>query len=66
MQQMNPVWRARNNVREFHGWRVSLAGSVIWALQSLVWSQGYGNIAVALEQQHHGEGRPNHQDASSI
>jgi MFS family permease len=51
MQQMNPVWRARNNVREFHGWRVSLAGSVIWALQSLVWSQGYGNIAVVLENQ---------------
>lgn len=51
MQQINPVWRARNNLREFHGWRVSLAGSVIWALQSLVWSQGYGNIAVALESQ---------------
>jgi MFS family permease len=51
MQQMNPVWRARNNLREFHGWRVSLAGSVIWALQSLVWSQGYGNIAVVLENQ---------------
>ena len=51
MQQMNPVWRARNNMREFHGWRVSLAGSIIWALQSLVWSQGYGNIAVVLENQ---------------
>ena len=51
MQQMNPVWRARNNLRQFHGWRVSLAGSVIWALQSLVWSQGYGNIAVVLEKQ---------------
>lgn len=48
---MNPVWRARNNLRQFHGWRVSLAGSVIWALQSLVWSQGYGNIAVVLEKQ---------------
>jgi len=50
MQQMNPVWRARNSLREFHGWRVSLAGSVIWALQSLVWSQGYGNIAVQLKE----------------
>ena len=45
------MWRARNNLRGFHGWRVSLAGSVIWALQSLVWSQGYGNIAVVLERQ---------------
>lgn len=51
MQQLNPVWRARNNLRGFHGWRVSLAGSVIWALQSLVWSQGYGNLAVVLEKQ---------------
>ncbi len=51
MQPMNPVWRARNSLRQFHGWRVSLAGAVIWALQSLVWSQGYGNIAVVLEKQ---------------
>jgi len=48
---VNPVARSRRNLAEFHGWRVSLAGSVIWALQSLVWSQGYGNIAVALETQ---------------
>ena len=48
---MNPVWRARQNLRGFHGWRVSLAGAVIWALQSLVWSQGYGNLAVVLERQ---------------
>ena len=51
MQRLNPVWRARNNLRQFHGWRVSLAGSVIWALQSLVWSQGYGNLAVVFERQ---------------
>jgi len=48
---VNPVARARRSISDFHGWRVSLAGSVIWALQSLVWSQGYGNIAVALESQ---------------
>lgn len=48
---VNPVERLRNSLPEFHGWRVSIAGSIIWALQSLVWSQGYGNIAVALEKQ---------------
>ncbi len=48
---MNPVDQARVNLRSFHGWRVSLAGSMIWALQGLVWAQGYGNIAVALENQ---------------
>lgn len=51
MLSINPVWRARNSLREFHGWRVSLAGSIIWGLQSLVWSQGYGNLAVVLERQ---------------
>jgi len=46
---MNPVERTRTQLRSFHGWRVTLAGSMIWALQGLVWQQGYGNIAVALE-----------------
>lgn len=48
---MSPVAQARDNLRSFHGWRVSLAGSMIWALQGLVWQQGYGNIAVVLENQ---------------
>lgn len=35
----------------FHGWRVSLAGAAIWALQSLIWVQGFGNLAVVLREQ---------------
>lgn len=35
----------------FHGWKVSAAGAAIWALQSLIWVQGFGNLAVALRDQ---------------
>lgn len=30
------------------GWKVVGASSIVWALQSLVWVQGYGNLAVEL------------------
>ncbi len=32
----------------YTGWKVVGASSVLWALQSLVWVQGYGNLAVEL------------------
>ena len=35
----------------FMGWKVVGASSVVWALQSLVWVQGYGNLAVELRRQ---------------
>lgn len=35
----------------FHGWKVSTAGAAIWALQSLIWVQGFGNLAVVLRDQ---------------
>lgn len=48
---MNPVSRVRNNVRGFHGWKVSLAGATIWAFQGMIWVQGFGNLAVVLRDQ---------------
>lgn len=35
----------------FHGWKVSTAGAAIWAFQSLIWVQGFGNLAVVLREQ---------------
>lgn len=32
----------------FTGWRVVASGSLVWALQSMLWLQGYGNLAVEL------------------
>ena len=34
--------------RIFTGWKIVAAGGLIWALQSMVWVQGYGNLAVEL------------------
>lgn len=34
--------------RIFTGWKIVGAGGLIWALQSMVWVQGYGNLAVEL------------------
>jgi len=34
--------------RVFTGWKIVAAGGLIWALQSMVWIQGYGNLAVEL------------------
>lgn len=35
----------------FRGWRVVRAGSFIWALQSFIWLQGFGNLAVAMREE---------------
>lgn len=44
--------RGRGRLRNgFHGWKISAAGAVIWAFQSLVWMQGFGNLAVVLRDQ---------------
>lgn len=40
--------RLRNG---FHGWKITAAGAAIWAFQSLVWVQGFGNLAVVLRDQ---------------
>lgn len=32
----------------FTGWKVVAASSVVWGLQSMLWMQGYGNLAVEL------------------
>lgn len=37
--------------RVYTGWRVVGANSVVWSLQSMVWVQGYGNMAVELRDQ---------------
>lgn len=37
--------------RGFHGWAVAAAGSGVWALQSMIWVQGFGNLAVVLRDQ---------------
>lgn len=34
--------------RIFTGWKIVGASALIWALQSMVWVQGYGNLAVEL------------------
>ncbi len=34
--------------RIYTGWRVVGASSIVWALQSMIWVQGYGNLAVEL------------------
>ncbi|MCH1434158.1 MAG: hypothetical protein L7U56_00690, partial [Acidimicrobiales bacterium] len=35
----------------YTGWRVVGANSVVWSLQSMIWVQGYGNMAVELRDQ---------------
>ncbi len=39
---------ARSGRKIFTGWKVVGTSSVVWALQSLIWVQGYGNLAVEL------------------
>ena len=34
--------------RIFTGWKIVGTTSLVWALQSMVWVQGYGNLAVEL------------------
>jgi len=47
---VNPVSRTRNNLRDgFHGWKVAAAGATVWAFQSMIWTQGFGNLAVVLQ-----------------
>ena len=45
---MNPVARTREKVRSFHGWKVAASGATVWAFQSMIWTQGFGNLAVVL------------------
>lgn len=48
---MNPVSRTRTNLRDgFHGWKVAAAGATVWAFQSMIWTQGFGNLAVVLQE----------------
>ena len=35
----------------YTGWRVVGANSLVWSLQSMVWVQGFGNLAVELRDQ---------------
>ena len=37
--------------RRYTGWKVVGANSVVWSLQSMVWVQGFGNLAVELRDQ---------------
>ena len=37
--------------RVYTGWRIVGANSVVWSLQSMIWVQGYGNMAVELRDQ---------------
>jgi sugar phosphate permease len=37
--------------RTYTGWRVVGANSLVWSLQSMVWVQGFGNLAVELRDQ---------------
>ena len=37
--------------RVYTGWRIVGANSVVWSLQSMIWVQGYGNMAVELREQ---------------
>ena len=39
---------ARRGRRVFTGWKVVASSSVVWGLQSMLWMQGYGNLAVEL------------------
>ena len=42
---------ARPKRRAYPGWRIVGANSVVWSLQSMIWVQGYGNMAVELRDQ---------------
>ena len=42
---------ARRGRRVFTGWKVVASSSVVWGLQSMLWMQGYGNLAVELRDQ---------------
>ncbi|MGI9604775.1 MAG: MFS transporter, partial [Acidimicrobiales bacterium] len=35
----------------YTGWKVVAASSALWALQSMLWMQGFGNLAVELRRQ---------------
>ena len=37
--------------RRYTGWKIVGANSVVWSLQSMVWVQGFGNLAVELRDQ---------------
>ncbi len=36
----------------FTGWKIVGASAALWALQSMLWMQGFGNLAVQLRQQY--------------
>ena len=48
---MSSSARAVADRTSFQGWRVVRSAAVVWGLQSLVWIQGYGNLAVQLRDQ---------------
>ena len=37
--------------RVFTGWKVVASSASLWALQSLLWMQGFGNLAVELRSE---------------
>lgn len=48
---MSDAAPTRSKRRVYTGWRVVGANSVVWSLQSMIWVQGYGNMAVELRDQ---------------
>ena len=48
---MSDAAPARTTRRVYTGWRIVGANSVVWSLQSMIWVQGYGNMAVELRDQ---------------
>ena len=45
---MTAIGNRPPRARVFTGWKIVGTGGLIWALQSMVWVQGYGNLAVEL------------------
>ena len=37
--------------RVFTGWKVVTASALLWGLQSMLWMQGFGNLAVELRDE---------------
>ena len=48
---MSDVAETQPKRRVYTGWRIVGANSLVWSLQSMVWVQGYGNMAVELRDQ---------------
>lgn len=48
---MSDVADTKPRRRVYTGWRIVGANSVVWSLQSMIWVQGYGNMAVELRDQ---------------